>query len=73
MAHQIQLWRDSTSNPDDPRYCVSLCETDGGEVKCLSTYALDDHADAWLFAMAEAQRRDLAAVEIDQHGREIRR
>lgn len=76
---QIKLWVKSasakcaTSDPDAPRYCVSLCGADGAEVRCLSTYALDDHADAWTLAKDEAQRRELPAVEIDRHGQELRR
>ena len=73
QVNQCQLYLDKTSDPEDPHYCVSLCGSDGTEYRCLSTYEADDHADAWGFARDEAQRRELPAVEIDQHGAEIRK
>lgn len=73
MSKQIQLWLDATSDPDGPRYCVSLCDGDGEEIRCLSTFTTEDKADAWSLAKDEAQRREIPAVEIDEHGQEVAR
>ena len=45
MRQHIEVWYDEASG-DEPKWCVSLCEDDGEEVKCLATRTDRDHAIA---------------------------
>ena len=46
MARHIEVWYDETSDAAEPMWCVSLCEEDGSEVKCLSTHEDKDEAES---------------------------
>lgn len=63
-TEEIHLWQDTTSDPSDPRWIVSLDTADTSTT--LATFADEDEAAHR--AMAEAVRRALALVEIDEHG-----
>lgn len=60
-TRHIEVWYDETSDSDNPVYCVSLCEEDGEEIKCLSTH--DDRADALEAGQKSADKRGIALVE----------
>lgn len=65
MSKQIEVWRDETSDADEPCWCVSLCDDDG-EIKCLSTH--DDRNDAIDAGREVAQERGLRLCERSKHG-----
>ena len=51
----IEVWLDKTGDPDEPLWCVSLCEPEGDEIKCLSTHR--EKGDAiWAGTRAAASR-----------------
>lgn len=58
---QIEVWLDTVDDPDDPLWCVSLCEDDGDEVSCIAAYEYRD--DAIERAWREAGKRSLPAYE----------
>ncbi len=63
---QIEIWLDETSDGDEPMWCVSLCESDGEEVRCLSTH--DDLATATAAAKKSAATRNLPLFTRSKHG-----
>jgi hypothetical protein len=65
-ARHIEVWHDDTSDPDEPLWCVSLCEEDGEEVRCFSTHDERNEADA--AARRAAQKRGLKAYYRGKHG-----
>lgn len=66
MARQIEVWYDETSDSDEPIWCVSLCEEDGEEIKCLATY--DDRDEAIEAGRRAAAKRSIEASERSVHG-----
>jgi hypothetical protein len=62
-TRHIEVWYDKTSDPEEPMYCVSLCEADGEEVKCLSTH--EERPAAVSAGQQAAKKRDLKLVERD--------
>lgn len=64
--NRIEVWLDETSDPSEPVWCVSLCASDGEEIKCLSTE--DDHDEAILVGKEEASIRELTCVERNTDG-----
>ena len=66
MSKQIEVWYDETSDADEPVWCVSLCDDDGQEVKCLSAH--DDKDDAIDAGREAAQERGLRLCERSKHG-----
>jgi hypothetical protein len=67
MKKQIELWRDRTSDGDNPRWCVSLCWGDGDEIRCLSVHK--QYSAALTAAVSEARRRELSLCERDERGK----
>lgn len=65
MSKQIEVWCDATSDTDEV-WCVSLCDDDGQEVKCLSTH--DDKDDAIDAGKEAAQKWELRLCERSKHG-----
>jgi hypothetical protein len=59
-VNRIEVWHDDTSDPGNPLYCVSLCEDDGEEIKCLSTH--ERRADAEIAGRGAAEKRNLKAI-----------
>lgn len=55
----IEVWYDDASGVE-PKWCVSLCEPDGSEDRCLSTH--DEESDAVAAGEAEAEERGLKCV-----------
>ena len=53
----IAVWRDEDSDPERPVYCVSLCDDDGAEKRCLDCTPLSDHAI--MVGKAEAASRHI--------------
>jgi hypothetical protein len=66
MANHIEVWHDETSDASEPRYCVSLCEEDGEEVRCLSTHEGRDEAEE--AGRSEAGKRGLAVLYREKTG-----
>lgn len=66
MSQQIEVWRDETSDADEPIWCVSLCDDDGQEVKCLSTH--DDKSGAIEAGRKVAHKRGLRLCERSKYG-----
>ena len=65
-TRRIDVWHDTHSDSDTPVWCVSLCEEDGEEIRCLSSFpARDEAIDA---GRAEANRRSLLAFERSSCG-----
>lgn len=65
-AERIEVWRDSTSDPETPVWCVSLCADDGEEIRCLDT--TDDHDAGIASGREEARQRDLPLYCRDRDG-----
>ena len=66
MSRHIEVWHDKTSDSDSPVWCVSLCEDDGDEVKCLSTHETEYEAEA--VGEVEAAHRHIDACKRDTDG-----
>lgn len=66
MARHIEVWYDETSDSDNPLWCVSLCEEDGEEIKCLSTH--EDEGDAASYGESAAAKRKIDARKRDEDG-----
>ena len=62
-AH-IEVWFDGTSGDD--LYCVSLCQEDGAEVKCLSTH--EDESEAKDEGRRVAKARGLPVLFREESG-----
>lgn len=45
MNH-IEVWLDTTSDAYEPKWCVSLCREDGGEISCLAVTCDRGRAEA---------------------------
>ena len=65
MRH-IEVWYDETSDSDQPTYCISLCDEDGDEIKCLGTY--DDRAEAESAGLEAATERGMECLYRDTSG-----
>lgn len=65
-ATRIEVWHDATSNPDAGEWCVSLCDSDGGEIECLAVY--EHREDAVELAKYEADDLGLPACERGRDG-----
>ena len=65
-TRHIEVWYDETSDCDNPLYCVSLCEEDGREIKCLSTHENREEADD--AGRKAAAKRDVVALYRTRQG-----
>jgi len=63
---KIEVWHDSTSEPQHPCWCVSLCEPDGDEIRCLA--CRESYDDAVREAQEQAAARRMSAYERDEEG-----
>lgn len=63
----VEVWYDNVSEPTEPLYCVSLCEPDGSEVRCLSTHTRRD--DAERSGRVEAIMRRITCLYREEDGR----
>jgi hypothetical protein len=66
MRSQIEVWHDDASDPDEPFWCVSLCDGDGQEIECLFIY--DDKNDALEAGREAARERGLRLCARSEHG-----
>lgn len=66
MSKQIEVWYDETSDTDEAVWCVSLCDEEGQEVRCLSTH--DDQSDAIEAGREAAQERGMRLCERSKYG-----
>lgn len=65
-TRHIEVWYDETSDSDNPLWCVSFCEADGDEIKCLSTH--EDQADALMAGQNAADKRGIECLHRDADG-----
>lgn len=66
MPRHIEIWYDETSDSDNPEWCVSVCEDDGEEIRCLSTHGR--YSDAVAAGKKSAAKRGIELVERSTSG-----
>lgn len=57
----IEVWHDQASDSENPVWCVSLCEADGEEIRCLCTRK--NHSAATSAGQSAAKKRGMVVVE----------
>lgn len=65
-ADQIEVWCDDTSDADNQVWCVSMCDGDGDEIRCLGTFG--DLADAIERGARAAREHGLPLLERGTDG-----